>query len=118
MTWNAGQMKDRMRDDLRVAIKSGRAGEAALIRALIAALDNAEAPPLPSGQTATDQHKFRDGSAEIARLALSGEQVRAVLLREVQERENAAAEMHRLDKPDRADILLTEAQLTKRYIEE
>lgn len=40
----AREMKARMRADLRRAMKAGRTTETLLLRALIAAIDNAEAP--------------------------------------------------------------------------
>ncbi|WP_137391690.1 hypothetical protein [Rhodoligotrophos defluvii] len=114
---SAYTMKTRMRADLRAAIKNGHTDEAALIRALIAAIDNAEAPPLQARRTKTDQHRFSDGSAEIERLHLNPAQVRAVLLAEIEERERAAVEMNRLERPDRADALRAEALIARRYLE-
>ncbi|GGC73945.1 GatB/YqeY domain-containing protein [Chelatococcus reniformis] len=108
-------MKARLRTDLRAAMKERRTGEASLIRALVAAIDNAEAPPLQASRT--DQHRFRDGSAEIERLHLDPARVRAVLLTEIEERERAAAEMSRLERPDRADALRAEIVIAKRYLE-
>jgi uncharacterized protein YqeY len=117
MTPDAGHdMKARLRADLRTAMKEGRTNEAKLIRGLVAAIDNSEAPPLPAGQKAADQHRFHDGSAEIERLSLNPAQVRAVLVAEMQEREHAAAEMRRVDRADRADALHAETLLVKRYI--
>jgi hypothetical protein len=113
----AAEMKTRMRVDLRTAMKEGRTSEARLIRALVAALDNAEAPPFQAGQRNTDQHQFRDGSAEIERLSLSPAQVRAILTAQIEEYERAAAEMDRLERPDRADALRAKALLARRYIE-
>lgn len=110
-------MKARLRADLRAAMKEGRASEARLIRTLVAAIDNAEAPPLQAGQRPSIQHRFRDGSAEVARLSLNPAQVRAVLVAEIEERERAAAEMKRLERPDCADALHAEAFIAKRYIE-
>jgi hypothetical protein len=57
-----------------------------LVRGLVAAIDNAEAPRLPAGRKAADQHRFHDGSAEVERLSLNAAQVRAVLVAEMQER--------------------------------
>ena len=57
-------MKDRMRVDLRAALRDRRADDARLLRALVAAIDNAEAPPLEGGRR-VDQHRFEDRSAEI-----------------------------------------------------
>lgn len=118
MTQNAAQtMKSRLRADLRGAMKAGNADEAKLIRSLIAALDNAEAPPVRAGTGAMDQHRFRDGSAEIARLDLEAAQVRAILAAEAAERDQAAAEMDRLARPDRAAALRAEAHLARRYLD-
>jgi uncharacterized protein YqeY len=113
----AHAMKARLRADLRSALKKGRTAEVKIIRALVAAIDNAEAPPLRPGQRASDQHRFRDKTAEVDRLSLSAAALRSVLSAEVRERESAAAEMVRLNRPDRADALRAEALLAKRYIE-
>jgi len=43
--------------------------------------------------------------------------VRAVLVREVEDRELAAAEMDRLGRPEEAGVLRAEALLTKRYLD-
>lgn len=102
-------MKDRLRADLRVAMKDGRGIEVKLIRALVAAIDNAEAPPV-SGHI--------DGAAaEAERLLLDGSRVRDVLLAEIEERERAAAAFDRLEKTDHAKTLRTEALLARRYLD-
>lgn len=118
MTQDAGHgIKTRMRADLRVAMKEGRANEAKLIRALIATIDNAEAPPPRAGESVSDQHRFNDGTAETERLSLKHGQVQAILIAEIQDRERAAAEMDRLERVDRADALRAEAIIAKRYVE-
>lgn len=117
MRQDAGhEMKARMRADLRAAMKDGRGDDARLIRSLIAALDNAEAPPARSGNSAAEQHRFLSGSADVERLSLDAERVRAILLAEIEEREQAAAEMDRLDRPDRADAIRAEARLAASYL--
>ncbi|QNA82603.1 hypothetical protein G4G27_00180 [Sphingomonas sp. So64.6b] len=113
----AQDMKTRIRTDLRAAMKEGRISEANLTRVLIAAIDNAEAPPLQAGETLVDQGQFRNGSAEVEHLLLNPTQMRAVLMAEIQERERAAEEMTRLERPDRADALRAEVLLARRYIE-
>lgn len=75
-----------MRADLLAAMKDKRSAEVRTIRALIAAVDNAEAPPMPAGNNST----------EVERLLLSDADVRDVLLRELNEHETAAAEMEKL----------------------
>jgi uncharacterized protein len=110
-------MKARLRADLRTAMKDRRTIEAKVIRELIAAIDNAEAPPPHEGQTAPARHHFRSRSAEIERLLLSGAHVRSVIVADIQERERAAGEMERLGIMDRAEALRAEAVISKRYID-
>ena len=110
------EMKTWMRADLRAAMKESRGGDARLIRSLIAAIDNTEAPPARAGSGAAEQHRFLSGSAEVERLSLDAEQVRAILLAEIEERKQAAAEMDRLDRPDRADAIRAEARLAAVYL--
>ncbi|MGC4042998.1 MAG: hypothetical protein QM758_04270 [Armatimonas sp.] len=111
------ERKARLRADLRIAMKERRTIEAGVLRALIAALDNAEAPPAPAGQTGAVSQDFHSGAAEIERLWLSQAQVQALLLAEIQERESVAAELERLGHSDRAEALRTEAQLVRRYLD-
>jgi uncharacterized protein len=114
----ANDMKSRLRADLRAAMKDRLTMEAKVIRALIAAIDNAEAPPVPTQQSALSLDRFRNGSAEVERLLLSGDQVRDVLLAEIRERERAAAEFDRLQMTDRAEGLRAEARVARCYVDE
>ncbi len=111
----ASAMKSRLRSDLRVAMKDGRADEVRLIRTLVAALDNAEAPPLPSGGAGQQDH-LEASSGEVERLLLGPAQVRAVLEAEFQERERAAEEMSLLNQPERAAAIRAELLLIGRYL--
>jgi uncharacterized protein YqeY len=118
MSDDAGRdMRARLRADLRTAMKGRHAIEAKVIRALIAAIDNAEAPPAHEAQTALARLDFRSGSAEVERLLLSGAHVYGVIVADIQERERAAADMERLGMMDRAEALRAEAVIAKRYIE-
>lgn len=92
----ASQMKERLRTDLRTAMKDRNVLRSRVIRSLVAAIDNAEAPALPLERKKPVQHQFETRSAEIERLRLDRPAVRAVLLAELQERERAAAEFDRL----------------------
>lgn len=117
MPEDAGRdMKERLRADLRAAIKNGRTVEVKVLRALVAALDNAEALPAEGGRTAPVHHRFHTGSAEVERLLLSSADVRGVLLAEIDERERAAEGMDRLKRTDRAEALRAEALLARRYL--
>src|SRR5690242_15507976 len=89
-------MKARLRRDLRTAMKRGDNGETALLRELVAALDNAEAVPLREERPSVDRHAFSDGSAEGERRVLTQGDVHALILREMNARVEAAAEFARL----------------------
>ncbi|MGX1785221.1 hypothetical protein ACWIGM_00705 [Bosea sp. NPDC055332] len=110
------EMKTRLRADLRIAMKSGRADEAKLIRALVAAIDNAEAPPATARQEAVVQHDFRSGAAEVERLLLGPSEVRAAILAEIDEREHASGEMERLGQTGLAEALRAEITLARGYV--
>ena len=116
MTLDAQALKARMRDDRRAARKQGRTDEVKHIRALVAAIDNAEAPPLDADRKAADQHRFKEGTAEIDRLALGHVQLQVILAAEISEREHAADEMIRIERADRAAALRTGAAMAKRYL--
>ncbi|HEX2842275.1 hypothetical protein [Hyphomicrobium sp.] len=108
MAVDAGrEMKAKLRGDMRAAMKDGRSVEVEVIRTLVTAIDNAEAPPIDAVNS----------SVKVEPLVLSSPQVRLVIMEEVHERERAAAELERLEKADRAEALRAEARLAKRYVE-
>lgn len=113
----ASDMKARLRIDLRAAMKARNATEARVIRSLVAALDNAEAPSLPPGPPAALPHEFARRTAEVERLRLTGPQVRDVLLSEIHERERASAAFDLLGKGDHANTLNEEARVIRRYLD-
>jgi hypothetical protein len=116
MTDDAGQdMKTRLRGDLLAAMKGRHAMDAKVIRALIAAIDNAEAPPAVAAPDLT-QYQFVSGSAEVQRLLLTPEQVQGVVLADIAEREMVAAQVDRLGQTARAAELRTEAMVAGRYL--
>lgn len=117
MSENAGSdIKVQLRSDLSAAMKDRRTLDTKVIRALVAAIDNAEAPPVPPGTTAVPG-QLSSRSAEVERLLLSRSEVRDVLLAEIREREHAAEELERLGVMDRAEALRAEAGFAKRYLE-
>src|SRR5690606_1435508 len=99
---HAKAMKARMRGDLAAALKARRMEEIAVLRGVLAAIDNAEAPALAA---------IAGQPAEIDRLALTAAEVRAVLQREIRERESAAAELAALGQGERAAALLRQAAI-------
>jgi len=116
--YTAEGMKTQLRLDLLAAMKEGRTNEVKLLRTLVAAIDNAEAPPIDTNHQTTEQLQFHDRSAEIERLALTTAQVREVLVAELEERESAAAELSQVNRPELANTLRSEALIIKGYIQQ
>jgi hypothetical protein len=117
MTVDAGTaMKQRLRADLKLAMKHTARNEAALLRSLVAALDNAEAAPMRIESNSVVRHAFGAGTAEVPRLLLDAERVRAVIVTEIAEREQAAADYERLGQAERAGALRAEAEIARRYL--
>jgi uncharacterized protein YqeY len=109
-------MKAQLRRDLRTAMKRGDRGEIALLRELVAALDNAEAAPLRQERSSVDRHAFSDGSAEGERRVLTQEDVNALMLGEMNARVEAAAEFARLGAEARSAALYAEIRMIRRYV--
>ena len=105
----ATQLKERIRVDLMDAIRAKRRDQAAVLRSLLAAIDNAEAPAL-------DVRPGTGGPTEIERLILTPDQLQAVLLEEILGREKAARELAGLGQQQRADVLLDQAAIARRYL--
>jgi uncharacterized protein len=108
---NAASLKARLRTDLKNAMREKRTDEVALLRNLIAALDNAEAVPT---------HGYRprppgDSQGEVARRELGGAEVDSLLAREIAEREVAAEEFERHGRSGEASRLMQEAEAIARY---
>lgn len=115
----ATSMRSRLRSDLLVAMRERRTGEVALIRELIAMIDNAEAPTVQTCPDLSDhvRHEFSSGSAEVERLVLSSAQVHALFLQEIERRERAATQFEGLGDMTRANAFRSEALMARRYVE-
>lgn len=110
------EIKVELRRDLITAMKRGDKSETALLRQLVAALDNAEAVPLREERVSVDRHAFGDGSAEADRRVLSPGDVQALILLEMKAREEAVAEFTRLGEEARAAVLAAEIGILRRYV--
>jgi uncharacterized protein len=77
------RVRARIAQELRVAMKARDASRMTALRSLAAALDNATAVPMPARILPNEK-------IEVPRKALSLEDVRAVLRREIAERRDAA----------------------------
>jgi uncharacterized protein YqeY len=106
---------DRLRADLKAAMQARARDEAAVLRNIIGAIDNAQSVPLDAAFKPTHVGSFGDRSLEVPRKALGQSDIDAVLGREIAERLSAAQEIERAGRPDRADILRAEAAIIARY---
>jgi len=109
-------LKARLRADLLAAMRAKATVEVAVLRALVAALDNAQAVPLAPGHQRYVEYRFGDRSAEVPRLAVSGVEVADLLDRERRDRLAAAAEFAALGQSERAARLSAEADIVARYL--
>lgn len=116
MTGAGHDMKVRLRSDLKAAMKEGRPGDVKLLRALISAIDQAEAPPSRDRQGFAAQQEFLGGSAEVERLDLEEADVRGAIMREIEEREWAIEEFERLGMMEKAEALRAEVAVARGYV--
>jgi len=106
---SAAAFRQRLRDDLKAAMRGRNEAEVRLLRALGAAIDNAEAVPFDE----VELRRFTDG--EMARRELAERDIAALLDRERAERLEAAADFERLGQGAEAERLRGEAELVARY---
>jgi uncharacterized protein YqeY len=91
----------------------------AALRSTLAAIDNAEAvvPDAPGGGSlAIERSPVGVGAAEVARRALTAEQVTRIVRAEVAERTDAALGYERSGRPDHAERLRAEARVLSAYL--
>lgn len=112
----ANAIRARLRADLKTAMVERRREDLALIRTLIAAIDNAEAVALPNGAKPADSAAFASGGAEAQRRLLSGADVAKILKVEIATRLTAAAQIRIGGNADQADQLEAEAQQIVVYL--
>ncbi|HVU20239.1 MAG TPA: hypothetical protein VHE09_05865 [Rhizomicrobium sp.] len=108
-------LKSRIRADLTAAMKARDNAETRLLRALLAALDNAEAVSVGAAHDRYQVRMFGDASVEVPRRVLSEADVRDLLLRETAERGAAARSFERLGQQNEAERLRNEIALIGRY---
>jgi uncharacterized protein YqeY len=110
---SAAALKERLRADLKAAMRARAANEVRALRTLIAALDNAEA--VPSAQDRHVPRVFGDPSGEVPRHELDEAAVAEVLAAEMAGRLAAAADYERHLEFEQARRLRDEAALISRY---
>jgi uncharacterized protein YqeY len=109
---SATDLKERLRADLKTAMRARKPGEVAVIRTLIAAIDNAEAVPIDGLE---ERLRQREAIGEVARRELDAAALDAVLAKESDTRLAAAEDYDRHGRNDDAARLRQEAELVARY---
>jgi hypothetical protein len=113
-------LRTRLRGDLRAAMKAQRRDEMAALRALIAAIDNAESvedassPPLSSSAHVAGAVQGL-GAADAARRSLSEHDLQRIIEAELWERDAQAERLTLLGRVDDASRLRIEADVIARY---
>ncbi|WP_209306508.1 hypothetical protein [Blastococcus sp. CT_GayMR19] len=105
-------VRERLRTALPAALKQRDAALVAVLRATLAALDNAEAVPLPEhghGSLALEETPVGVGVREMARRDLSDEDVKRLVRDEIDERRRAARVYEQAGEHERARRLRHEA---------
>jgi uncharacterized protein len=108
----AGQLRQRLRQDLVVAMKGRDSMAIAALRTTLGTIDNAEAVdvaerPVPTGRPIAGA--VGHGAGEAPRRELSEGQIRALVQGEVADRESAAADYEGLGRHDEATRLRAES---------
>ena len=106
---SAAAFRQRLRDDLKAAMRARNEAEVRLLRALGAAIDNAEAVPLG------DEELRHFTAGEMARRELSDADIAELLAGARRDRLEAAADLERLGQAAEAERLRGEAALVERY---
>lgn len=110
----------RLRGDLTAALKARDSVTVAALRSALTALDNAGAVEAPTSQAEGSEHVAGTtagvGSTDIARRALSEDDVRAILRSQIEEHSRAAKEYVRIGRDDLAERLRGEADVLAAYL--
>lgn len=106
---------DRLRADLKTAMQARAREEAAVLRTLIGAVDNAQSVALDPAFKPAHVGTFGAAANEVPRRPLTGADIQALLRREISERLSAAEQIERAGRPDRSEILRLEAAIIGRY---
>jgi uncharacterized protein YqeY len=103
-------MRERIAQDLRVAIKARDASRVAALRSFAASLDNATAVPVPYRIPPNEK-------VEVPRKALSQGDVRAILMREIGERRDSAVTLKAHACFEEAAAVEAEIEVLEQYID-
>lgn len=108
------QLREQMKADLRQAMKARQSATVATLRALLAAIDNAEAVPVPAVTMPVEP--ILGQSHEVPRKLLSADDIRQIIQKEADERRAASLKYANLGQAAEAERLQTAAQLIETYL--
>jgi uncharacterized protein YqeY len=116
---SADPLTDRVQTDLRAAMRRRDARAVSVLRTLLAAFANAEAPPAPEpsrgpGQLPTAPVVGR--LVEHTRLELTDDDRRALVRHEIADRRDTAAQFARGGRDDAAEEIRAEIALLEAYL--
>lgn len=112
----AQTLRESLRADLKAAMIGRDRDRAAVIRTLIAAIDNAEAVEASAEQVGESFRQLGDPSGEVARRVLSEADLAAVLEQEAASRVEAAARIRAAGNAAEAARLEAEAAVVRAYL--
>jgi uncharacterized protein YqeY len=99
--------RQRLQQDLRLAMKRRQTCDVTVLRDLIAAIDNAGAVAQPSGE--------QPRQSEVERRRLDSDGVQGILRREYETRQRAASEFARLGRIVESERAAREMTVVSRY---
>lgn len=104
----ADALRERLQADLRSAMRARALAEVSVLRALIAAIDNAGAVPPPP--------KTEPIQSEVERRFLNRDDIQALLRREVDVRRHATDQFRTLGRAVEAEAAKFEMDIVSRYL--
>ena len=117
MTADAAQrFVARLKADLTVAMRNRNAAEVAVLRQLIAAIDNAQAVAVGDRHATYVVHAFGDPAVEVPRRSLDDAALRRLIEDEIHARRDAAATYRQVGQDAQAQALVEAMTLLRRYL--
>ncbi|PZP61379.1 MAG: hypothetical protein DI597_10095 [Pseudoxanthomonas spadix] len=117
MTADAAQrLVTRLKADLTTAMRARNAAEVAVLRQLIAAVDNAQAVAVGDRHDTYVVHSFGDPAVEVPRRPLDEAALRRLIEDEIHTRRDAAATYRRLAQGAQAQALDDAITVLARYL--
>lgn len=109
-------LRGRLREALPVAMKARDRVAVGVLRAALAAIENAEAVAGAGAAKAIEESPAGAGATDVARRVAGEAEVALIVRAEIAEREAAAAEYERAGQAERAALLRREAEVLAAHL--